>query len=101
MRVTFDPSSTQNALDARPRLCPIVLTFVNAHLAAFDEMFEKRNADFHDISRRLVFDSGLPAAGAASPPPGYAPPTVPLNVYQSDALFWMGGQCLLRGRNLY
>ncbi|KIP04826.1 hypothetical protein PHLGIDRAFT_129265 [Phlebiopsis gigantea 11061_1 CR5-6] len=88
LRVTFNPSSTQNASSLPLR--PIVLTFVNAHLAAFDEMFEKRNADFHDISRRLVFDSGVPATGAASPQFGYTPPTVPLNVYQSDALFWMG-----------
>ena len=65
---------------------------MNAHLAAFDEMYEKRNADFHDISRRLVFDSGVPAVGAASPQAGYTTPTVPLNVYQSDALFWMGGK---------
>lgn len=73
-----------------------MLTFVNAHLAAFDEMYEKRNADFHDISRRLVFDSGVPALGAASPQTGYTTPMVPLNVYQSDALFWMGGKIYAR-----
>lgn len=54
-------------------------------------MFEKRNADFHDISRRLTFDSGVPTVGASSPQAGGAMPTVPLNLYQSDALFWMGG----------
>lgn len=72
----------------------MVLTFVNTHLAAFDESYERRNADFHDLSKRLTFDSGVPThehedqttrAAAASPP------TVPLNVYQTDALFWLGG----------
>ncbi|KAJ3779009.1 DNase I-like protein [Lentinula raphanica] len=37
---------------------PTVLTFVVSHLAAFDEMVAKRNADFHELSKRLIFDSG-------------------------------------------
>jgi inositol polyphosphate 5-phosphatase INPP5B/F len=78
--MTFAPRPTVDTRDPRP----VALTFVNSHLAAFDEMYEKRNADFHDLSRRLQFDSGISAAGIALP-------TVPLNVYQSDALFWMGG----------
>ncbi|KAI5833874.1 DNase I-like protein [Schizophyllum commune Tattone D] len=59
---------------------PVILTFVNAHLAAFDEMVDKRNADFHDLSRRLTFEltpevvatspssssSGLPASASSS-----------------------------------
>ncbi|KAJ7742592.1 DNase I-like protein [Mycena metata] len=48
-----------------------VLTFVNAHLAAFDEM-------------RLQFD-----LGAAGPEGGSAPVPVTCNVFESDALFWM------------
>ncbi|KAJ7753891.1 DNase I-like protein [Mycena olivaceomarginata] len=64
---------------------PTVLTFVNAHLAAFDEMVEKRNADFHDLAKRLRFDLGptLPE-GATAPVP------VTCNIFESDALFWMG-----------
>ncbi|KAJ7285002.1 DNase I-like protein [Mycena rebaudengoi] len=62
-----------------------VLTFVNAHLAAFDEMFEKRNADFHDLSKRLQFDLGETQGSVE----GHFPVPVTCNVYESDALFWM------------
>ncbi|KAJ7143655.1 DNase I-like protein [Mycena filopes] len=55
------------------------LTFVNAHLAAFDEMFEKRNADFQELAKRLRFD--LAAEGAPMP--------VTCSVFESDVLFWM------------
>ncbi|KAI0649768.1 Endonuclease/exonuclease/phosphatase [Trametes meyenii] len=70
---------------------PVSLTFVNAHLAAFDEMFERRNADFHDLSKRLQFDSGIVAddSGAASGN-GYGPVTIQLGIYETDALFWLG-----------
>ncbi|KAJ3554943.1 hypothetical protein NM688_g2841 [Phlebia brevispora] len=54
-------------------------------------MYEKRNQDFHDISRRLVFDSGIPEHDLSyTPGAEYAIPNVPLNIFQSDALFWMG-----------
>ena len=54
------------------------LLFVNAHLAAFDEMIDRRNADFHDISRRLLF----------GPCEEYVDsPTV--NIFQSDIIIWM------------
>jgi inositol polyphosphate 5-phosphatase INPP5B/F len=36
------------------------LTFVNAHLAAFDEALERRNTEFHDLSKRLSFDVSVP-----------------------------------------
>ncbi|KAI0672159.1 DNase I-like protein [Trametes maxima] len=69
---------------------PTTLTFVNAHLAAFDEMFERRNADFHDLSKRLQFDSGIVAddSGAGSGN-GYGPVTIQLGIYETDALFWL------------
>ena len=94
LRLTFELGSPEGTLRPKSqRHRPVVLTFVNAHLAAFDEMYEKRNADFHDISRRLVFDSGISAGdGATSVQPGNTPVTAALNVYQSDALFWMGGE---------
>ncbi|KAJ7880382.1 hypothetical protein B0H14DRAFT_1574544 [Mycena olivaceomarginata] len=57
IRMKFTPPAT----DAVKNPGPTVLTFVNAHLAAFDEMVEKRNADFHDLAKRLRFD--LPAGG--------------------------------------
>ncbi len=68
---------------------PATLTFVNTHLAAFDEMFEKRNADFHDLSKRLQFDSGLPADDSTAPNGGYGPSTVQLNIFETDVLFWL------------
>ena len=80
---------------------PITFTFVNAHLAAFDEMTEKRNADFHDLSKRLTFDNN----DIAPQPPGAEgedistgprtdllesdPSSQPLSVYETDVLFWM------------
>ncbi|KAJ7118421.1 DNase I-like protein [Mycena crocata] len=65
---------------------PTVLTFVNAHLAAFDGMYEKRNADFHDLAKRLQFDLGVSSAQVE----GVAPVPVTCNIFQSDVLFWMG-----------
>ena len=67
------------------------MTFINSHLAAFDEMVGKRNADFHDISKRLEFPTDTPVvqvAGGAAPLPGAVLMT---NTYESDVLFWMGG----------
>lgn len=67
---------------------PTVLTFVNSHLAAFDEMVERRNADFHDLSSRLRFrryaDQNAEATVDDSP-------QVDVSVFDTDALFWMGG----------
>ncbi|KAI0329804.1 DNase I-like protein [Cubamyces sp. BRFM 1775] len=88
-RIQFTPMpSAPSAADYEGR--PVTLTFVNAHLAAFDEMFEKRNADFHDLSKRLLFDSGIVAdesvPGSGN---GYGPATVQLRVYDTDALFWL------------
>ncbi|KAI8989001.1 DNase I-like protein [Trametes punicea] len=68
---------------------PTTLTFVNSHLAAFDEMFEKRNADFHDLSKRLQFDSGIVADDAVASGSGYGPATIPLSVFETDTLFWL------------
>jgi len=66
----FTPPATPEI----PSPCAITLTFVNSHLAAFDEMAEKRNTDFHDLSTRLDFKSE---------------DDPPLCVYETDALFWM------------
>lgn len=65
------------------------MTFVNTHLAAFDEMYEKRNADFHDLSKRLQFDSGIAADDSAAPNGGYGPSNVQLNIFETDVLFWL------------
>ncbi|KAF8241111.1 DNase I-like protein [Tricholoma matsutake] len=53
-------------------------TFVNSHLAAFDEQYDKRNSDFQDLSKRLKFESEILDAT-----------TLPITLYESDILFWM------------
>lgn len=69
---------------------PTALTFVNAHLAAFDEMFEKRNADFHDLCKRLVFEPTASVVDdASSTGSWYTPAAVPLSIFATDALFWL------------
>ena len=82
---------------------PITLTFVNAHLAAFDEMTEKRNADFHDLSKRLSFDNN----DISSQPPGAEGEDISrelvtelssLSIYETDVLFWMVS-CFSDGNN--
>ncbi|KAJ6493027.1 DNase I-like protein [Mycena sanguinolenta] len=74
IRLKFIPPAT----DALANPGPTVLTFVNAHLAAFDEMVEKRHADFHDLAKRMRFDLGMDAAVP-----------VPCSIFESDVLFWM------------
>ncbi|KAG1752256.1 DNase I-like protein [Suillus lakei] len=68
---------------------PTVLTFVNAHLAAFDEMVERRNFDFHELSRRLVFDQtdGLDSNSNVNTTLESSRRIVGL--FESDVLFWM------------
>ena len=80
---------------------PITFTFVNAHLAAFDEMTEKRNADFHDLSKRLSFDNNevppQPPATEGEDIPAETrtdvvatePSSQSLSIYETDVLFWM------------
>ncbi|KAF8843428.1 DNase I-like protein [Paxillus ammoniavirescens] len=83
IRLEFTPKPPSDSLATRYR--PTILTFVNAHLAAFDEMVDRRNYDFQELSGRLAF-----------PPNGlngnYAPDNVTgdvYSIYQSDILFWM------------
>jgi phosphatidylinositol-bisphosphatase len=75
---------------------------VNAHLAAFDDMADKRNSDFQDLSKRLLFD-GIPARSFSPAPEPEASPddsmssdvlatpslSPPLTVHETDALFWL------------
>lgn len=104
MRVTFTPLPSSTAGKSSLRSPGSTsLTFVNAHLAAFDEMVDKRNSDFQELSRKLYFDGietlpVFPAAGEAggnedetnaqtSATLGELPPT--MTVYETDVLFWM------------
>ena len=67
---------------------PTVLTFVNSHLAAFDEMVDRRNIDFHDLSSRLLFRRD---ADSDTEAPAQTSPQVEVSVFDTDVLFWMGG----------
>lgn len=64
---------------------------MNAHLAAFDEMYEKRNADFQELSKRLVFEPAISVEDQQPPSNGswYSPAAAPLSIFESDALFWL------------
>ncbi|KAH0578595.1 hypothetical protein H2248_003736 [Termitomyces sp. 'cryptogamus'] len=79
VRLTFTPPISNSVDVISPG--PTILTFVNSHLAAFDEMAEKRNSDFQEISKKLKF----------APPLSDRAGTVPvhMSVYESDVLFWM------------
>ncbi|KAF4576228.1 hypothetical protein EYR40_000468 [Pleurotus pulmonarius] len=78
VRLAFTPPTQDNESSGAFR--PTVLTFVNTHLAAFDEMVDKRNMDFHDLSKRLGFSSYAPVE-AINPPQ--------TSIYESDVLIWM------------
>ena len=57
------PSAMGNAdeLWIRDRIHDSYVYFANAHLAAFQDGADKRNFDFHDISKRAIF--AAPSAG--------------------------------------
>ncbi|KAG6380241.1 Endonuclease/exonuclease/phosphatase [Boletus reticuloceps] len=73
----LDPQSTTHR--------PTILTFVNAHLAASDEMVDRRNYDFQELSTRLTFSPN--GSNGSYPSISFVGDTY--NVYQSDVLFWM------------
>ncbi|KAF8558670.1 DNase I-like protein [Imleria badia] len=84
IRLEFTPKMSSNPQLTMYR--PTILTFVNAHLAASDEMVERRNYDFHELSSRLTFPPNIVLTGSYLPT-SFAGDTY--NVYQSDVLFWM------------
>ncbi|TBU57913.1 DNase I-like protein [Dichomitus squalens] len=88
IRVSFTPSPSPPASSGSESR-PTALAFVNAHLAAFDEMYEKRNVDFHDLCKRLVFDYANSGDDIASTGSWYTPAAVPLGIFDADALFWL------------
>jgi phosphatidylinositol-bisphosphatase len=48
-------------------------------------MVDKRNADFHDLSKRLTFDSGIAAYNGLGGGEGLSS----VSIYESDILVWM------------
>ncbi|KIM41337.1 hypothetical protein M413DRAFT_146739 [Hebeloma cylindrosporum] len=104
IRLSFTPPAHNSGGSSKSPWGPTSLTFVNAHLAAFDEMVDKRNSDFQDLSKRLLFE-GIPARSSSPAPESESvddsmtsdvPPTPSLgltpslSVYETDALFWLG-----------
>ena len=88
IRVSFAPTPSPPA-NAGSENKTTGFVFVNAHLAAFDEMFEKRNSDFHDLCKRLVFDLPSSAEDVLSTGSWYTPAAMPLSIFDTDALFWL------------
>ncbi|KAH8827150.1 DNase I-like protein [Flagelloscypha sp. PMI_526] len=88
VRLQFSPPS----LDPDIKHGPTTLTFVSSHLAAFDEMVDRRNQDFHDISNRLTFNIVNNSNPASSSVDGAATvvTSLPVSLFESDAVFWMG-----------
>ena len=60
---------------------------MNSHLAASDELFDRRNVDFHELSKRLVFET---RSGHTEEVVEEAVETIPwLGLFNTDALFWL------------
>ena len=81
IRLKFSPPPSE----AVPTPALTTFTFVNSHLAAFDEMVDKRNNDFHELSRRHEFPFENDIVNEGEDPFWLTP----LSVYDSDVLFWM------------
>ena len=86
IQLTYRPHPTPSV----PTPIPIIFTFVDSHLAAFEDHLERRNADFRDISRRLTFG---PCAeylrGHGHHTNGTGEGLIMLDIYASDFLLWM------------
>ncbi|KAG8933215.1 hypothetical protein FRC02_012289 [Tulasnella sp. 418] len=71
----------------RLRIYDTVFVFVNSHLAAFDNMVERRNADYSELRRLLRFPL---------PPDLFGEPSMfgpNAGVFDSDFTFWMVSKC--------
>lgn len=67
----------------------LTLTFVNAHLAAFDEMVDRRNEEFHELSRKLVFARDASHVESGVYREDFSPEASSVvSLYETDALFW-------------
>ena len=84
IRINYQPNPTSFSQSS----LPITFTFVNSHLAAFDDHLEHRNADFHDISRRLEFGPCMEYMWAPRTRHEEAEPQT-VNIYASSVLIWL------------
>ena len=76
----------------RFRIYDTVFTFVNSHLAAFDEMVERRNADYNELRKYLKFPE--PAAVPAQED-ALNTGVHHSGVFESDYAFWFVSFALL------
>ena len=83
IRTEFTPKMTSDSESTTYR--STIFTFVNAHLAASDEMVERRNYDFQEVSGRLAFS--LNGSNQSYMPNSFAGDTY--SIFQTDVLFWM------------
>ncbi|KAG9037180.1 hypothetical protein FRB95_006433 [Tulasnella sp. JGI-2019a] len=69
------------------RIYDTMLTFVNSHLAAFDDQIERRNSDYSELRRALSFHTPavVPKASDES-----MPMTHYSDIFNSDYVFWLG-----------
>lgn len=94
VQLTFTPpvDTSEKTVSPVSSAGPTTLTFVNSHLAAFDEMVDRRNSDFQDLSKRLMFEGTRttrpPTSESEDSILDRVPPST--SVYESDVLFWMG-----------
>ena len=75
----------------RFRVHDTMFCFVASHLAAFDEMVEKRNSDYRELTRRITFP-------LINDPSEQSTEKTFASVFDCDCLFWMvstGWTCAL------
>lgn len=87
IRLVFTPPPSHNSSGIKSPSISTTLTFVNSHLAAFDEMVERRNADFWDLGRRLKFECG--SEPKRQPDGSVSMVKIMSGLYESDLLIWM------------
>lgn len=99
MHLTFTPpvDTSEKTVSPVSSAGPTTMTFVNSHLAAFDEMVDRRNSDFQDLSKRLMFEGTRttrpPTSESEDSILDGVPPST--SVYESDVLFWMVSRLVL------
>ncbi|KAL0071307.1 hypothetical protein AAF712_001873 [Marasmius tenuissimus] len=79
---------------------PTTLTFVCSHLAAFDEMVDKRNSDYQDLAKRLVFletPDVVGSAGTNTSGPGAVSPPRAANVSGGSGISTDSGRSNING----
>lgn len=85
--------SSAGGVAIRLKIDDTVFTFVDTHLAAYDDMVERRNADFHELRRGLNFPS--PAIEPRGNDDGVSSRLPRSDMLDSDYIFWLVSRLLL------